>query len=131
MTRVLRFGVAGLIGFVVDAAVLHSLIAATGLNPYLARLPSFLAAATATWLINRYWAFADRRGDRLLREWLHYLLAMAGGGGVNYGVYSALLLGSELVRAWPVLGVAAGSLAGMVTNYLSSRWLIFRSPRAP
>lgn len=127
MKRLLRFGLAGTIGFAVDSLVLQLLIGPCGLNPYVARVPSFLAAATSTWMINRNWAFADRRNHGRLREWLRYLLAMLGGGAINYGSYALLIATVPLVRSWPVLGVAAGSLAGMCVNYLSSHWWIFRA----
>lgn len=127
MKRVLRFGLAGAIGFAVDALLLQLLIGPFGLDPYVARVPSFLAAATSTWLINRNWAFADRRAHGRLHEWLRYLLAMLAGGAVNYGCYALLIATLPLVRSWPVLGVAAGSLAGMAVNYLSSRFWIFRT----
>ncbi len=127
MTRFLRFGVSGVAGFLVDAGVLALLTAVAGLNPYLARLPSFLAAATTTWLINRYWTFADRRGKDRGREWRRYLLAMLVGGLVNYAVYALLVATVATVARWPVLGVAAGSLAGMMVNYLSSSRWIFRA----
>ena len=83
MTRLFRFAVGGVVGFVVDSGVLYVLIA-FGLNPYAARVPSFLAAATSTWLVNRYWTFADRRGARRSAEWTRYLAAMLAGGVVNY-----------------------------------------------
>jgi putative flippase GtrA len=47
---------------------------------------------------------------------------------VNYGVYAALVHAYPLVREWPVLGVAAGAGAGLVVNYLSSRFWVFRQP---
>lgn len=132
MTRLLRFAVVGVLGFLVDAGVLTLLVGPAGIDPYLARVPSFLAAATATWLCNRYWTFADRRGRERLAELRRWLLAMAGGGLVNYGVYAALLATVPAVQAWPVLGVAAGSLAGMLVNFAtSSRWIFPAGRPAP
>ncbi|MEQ1438718.1 GtrA family protein [Fontimonas sp. SYSU GA230001] len=124
--RLARFAVVGAIGFVVDAGVLHGLLAGLSLNPYLARVPSFLSAATVTWLLNRHWTFADRRGSARATEWGRYLLTMLGGGAVNYAVYAGLLATLPLVARWPVLGVAAGSLAGMMVNYLGADRWIFR-----
>lgn len=125
MKRPLRFALGGVLGFAVDSAVLHLLIAGTGLGPFAARVPSFLAAATATWLVGRYWTFADLRGAGRGREWRRWIAAMAIGGAVNYAVYAAAVAASATVRSWPVLGVAAGSLAGMVLNYLSARYWVF------
>lgn len=126
MTRLVRFAIGGVVGFIVDSGLLYVLIA-LGLNPYIARVPSFLCAATSTWLVNRYWTFADRRGMRRSAEWGRYLVAMLVGGAVNYATYAWLLSSSATVRAWPVLGVAAGSLVGMVVNYLSSHFWVFRA----
>jgi putative flippase GtrA len=123
--RPLRFALGGVLGFIVDSAVLHVLMAGAGLGPYAARVPSFLAAATCTWLVGRHWTFADLRGARRGREWRRWIAAMAIGGGLNYAVYAAAVAGSATVRGWPVLGVAAGSLAGMVVNYLTARWWVY------
>jgi putative flippase GtrA len=123
--RPLRFAVGGAIGFAVDAGVLHLLMAGAGMGPYAARIPSFLVAATSTWLVGRYWTFADLRGARRGREWRRWIVAMALGGAINYAVYAVAVAGSAAVHAWPVLGVAAGSLAGMVVNYLTARYWVF------
>lgn len=121
------FGIAGGIGFVVDAAVLYALVPALG--PFAARVASFLAAVLATWLVNRSLAFQSRRSDLNRKtEFGSYLLLMLGGGAVNYAVYSGLVLYSPLVREHLVLGVAAGSIAGMFINFALARFLLFRFP---
>ena len=135
MRSLLLFGVAGVLGLVVDAAVLYAL--APWLGWYAARVASFWAAASATWAFNRRLTFSDapapatRRG--VLRQYAHYLAAMLAGGAVNYAVYALTLARVPMPGINPGLKplacVALGSLAGMVVNYASSRWLIFR--RAP
>lgn len=125
MTRLLRFGVVGIIGFLVDAGILMLLTGPLDINPYLARVPSFILAATATWLCNRYWTFADRRGHQRLREWSRYMMAMLVGGLVNYSAFALSVATLDTVAAFPVIGVAIGSIAGMFVNYASSSRLIF------
>jgi putative flippase GtrA len=125
ITRLFRFAVGGVVGFIVDSSLLYAFMAA-GLGPYVARVPSFLCAATCTWLVNRYWTFADRRTTQRSVEWGRYIVAMIVGGGFNYAAYATLLSVSATARAWPVLGVAAGSIAGMGVNYLSSHYWVFR-----
>lgn len=119
------FCISGVIGFLVDAGVVQWLVVGAGQDPYLSRVVSFLCAMTATWLFNRRYTFTPR-SEPLWREWLRYFVAMLGGFAVNYAVYAGLVFAIPLVRAWPVLGVAAGSLAGLVVNYVSSRWWVFR-----
>lgn len=126
MPQFLLFCIGGVIGFVVDAGVLRLLISAFAANAYIARVFSFLCAATATWLFNRHQTFRGVRRYGLLGEWARYLAAMTGGFVVNYGTYALLYTFVELVRTYPELGVAAGSVAGLVVNYASSRWWIYR-----
>lgn len=122
-SSLLWFCVAGVVGLAVDVAVLVGV--REWLGPYAGRLVSFLAAATATWLLNRRLAFADRpAGVGLWGEYVRYLGLMAAGGLVNYGTYSALAwsLGQSALQL--ALFVAVGSLAGLAFNYLgASKWL--------
>ena len=127
----LRFGTVGAIGFVVDAGVLRLLLT-LGLGYYSGRAISFLAAATATWILNRSFTFrreSDWHGHPA-REWLAYLSLMALGGAVNYGIYALAVESAETVQRFPELGVALGSLGGMTINYWSAKVMIFeRRPR--
>lgn len=125
LRQIVLFAVAGVIGLVVDVAVLYATVGYIG--PFYGRAVSFLSAVFATWVVNRSLAFRERRSGLSRKgEFTAYLLMMLAGGTVNYGVYSALVLEVEIVNRHLFLGVAAGSLAGMVVNFLSSRFLLFR-----
>ncbi len=119
------FGVAGVVGFIVDTTVLYLLKDLMGV--YSARLISFLCAAQATWLFNRAITFRNRKsGHSTIKEFGFYLAMMSIGGSVNYAIYAFLISSYAAVAQQPVLGVAAGSIAGMVINLLTSRFIIFR-----
>lgn len=123
------YGVSGVIGFVADATVLYALKGSMGL--FAARAVSFLAAVLVTWIFNRAITFSHRQsGLKKGNEFAAYLLLMLVGGCVNYGVYAWLIMAYELVARHPILGVATGSLAGMLVNLASSRWLLFRSVKS-
>ncbi|MBU1361814.1 MAG: GtrA family protein [Gammaproteobacteria bacterium] len=123
----LLFAGVGVIGFGVDVGVLY--LAAPWLGWYAARLVSFIAAATATWALNRRITFANRSsGMSMGREYLSWLVTMLGGACVNYGVYVLTL--HWLDAAWaPAAGVALGSCAGLVVNFVVARYGVFG--RAP
>jgi putative flippase GtrA len=121
----LRFGIAGGIGFLVDVAVLYLALAA-GANFYLGRAISFLFAVVATWQVNRNFAFKASGSISLWQEWWRYLLAMLGGGVINYlcsAITVQMLPPGPMV---PMLGVAIGSIAGMAVNFVSSKMFVFR-----
>ncbi|MBL6455928.1 GtrA family protein [Belnapia sp. T6] len=122
-----RFGVVGVVGFLVDAGVLTAGIA-LGTGPWFGRVLSYVAAASTTYALNRAWTFrsAPRASGRAAaRQWALFLAVNLIGFVFNYGTYAALLATVPLVAAHPVLGVAAGSLAGMVANFFVTRRFVF------
>lgn len=126
--ELLRFGLVGIAGLLVDVGALYLL--GPLMDWYLARVLSFLLAAAATWALNRSFTFAaaapSTAGMRgLAREYLHYLAAVSGGAVVNYAVYVATLSAWDS-RLAPGLGVALGSLAGMVLNFTAAKHWVFR-----
>ncbi|MBU2963180.1 GtrA family protein [Citreicella sp. C3M06] len=118
------FLVAGGLGFVADAAVL-TLGTMAGLPPALARVPSFLVAVLLTWAVNRKLTFRTSAAPGV-REFLHYLAAMALGLGINYAVFVAVLAAAPLAQGWPVLALIPATAAGMIANFLSARHVLNR-----
>lgn len=124
------FGISGVIGLLVDIAVLYAIKGLLG--PYVGRLVSFFAAVLATWLVNRSVTFSQRpSGLSLMSEFVRYVVLMIGGGLVNYAVFAFLVYQFSAVNEQPVWGVAAGSIVGMGFNFLSSRKMIFRQSAKP
>lgn len=121
----LRFVMVGAAGFFVDAGALMVATTALGLGLYSGRVFSYLCAATFTWILNRRFTFA-KTDEVAVIQWLRFLGANALGGAVNYGVYAALVTFSAVAAATPVLGVAAGSAAGLIFNFLVSKYWVFR-----
>jgi putative flippase GtrA len=130
--QVLRFGMVGAVGFLVDAGLLHILLQ-LGLGYYGGRLVSFITAATATWILNRSFTFRRETPPAGTHpvprhpagEWLAYLGLMVIGGVVNYGTYAAAVELSEPVRRYPAIGVALGSIAGMAINFWTAKTMVF------
>lgn len=123
----LRFGVVGVAGFLVDAGVLTAMLWA-GIGPYAGRVVSYLAAASTTFALNRAWTFRSAARDApVAAQWGRFVLLNLIGFAANYGTYAALIAGTETVAAYPVIGVAAGSLAGMFLNFGLSRRYVFKA----
>lgn len=119
------FGVAGTIGFAVDVAVLYLLKGSLGV--YWARLISFIVASITTWFLNRHLSFKHKTSNKsALRELVHYFWMVSLGGMVNYGIYAASLSLISAVAAMPAIGVALGSLSGMLVNFLQLKFLMYR-----
>ncbi len=94
---------------------------------YLARIPSFLAAALASWLLNRRLTFHDRSsGHSRARELVLYSALMVPGALINMGVYALLVANKPSDALFPVLAAAAGTLCGMLVNLFASSLLLYR-----
>ena len=120
-----RFATAGLAGLLADVAVLYlALFLSAGV--VFGRVLSFLAAVWVTWQINRRYTFAGARIESPWRQFGRYLLAMLGGGLVNFLAYTAAVLLLPAHPLTPAAAVALGSLAGMGVNFTSSKLLVFR-----
>jgi len=123
----LRFAVVGVVGLGVDLAVLHVLAPLLGWHA--GRVVSFLAAASATWWLNRRFTFARRArahatARSIGREYARYIVSMLGGAAINYAIYALTLHLLDHPLA-PTLGVALGSLGGMFANFAAARYLVF------
>jgi putative flippase GtrA len=126
--ELLRFALSGVLGFCMDTLILYAGML-LGLGFHLARALSFVAAASFTWAFNRRVTFAGRAQapQPLFTQWLHYLAMMAAGGAVNYMVSAWIYANSELAVRWPVLAIAAGSVAGLLLNFATARAWVFRA----
>jgi putative flippase GtrA len=126
----LKFGAVGVAGLIVDLAVLAALHDTLGV--YGARAASFMAAATATWLLNRSFTFSGRTAElSLWREYTHYMGLMLGGGLINFGTYSLLAWQFSQAPLWLGLYTCAGSLAGMTVNFLGASQWLYRYKKNP
>jgi putative flippase GtrA len=120
-----RFGLVGIAGFAVDAAVL-ALALVLGAGVFWGRGISYVAAASCTWALNRRWTFRDRSSG-WAAQWARFLAVNALGGAVNYGVYAFLVLHHDGVSiVFPVFAAAVGSLCGLAFNFLLSKRMVFR-----
>lgn len=125
-TTPVRFALAGTVGFVVDAGVLYLLMAGAGLSPLVGRIGSFLCASFVAWRINRRYTFGAANATSRLLEWFRYFWASVAGALVNYLVFALLIMASPAMAHMPTLAVAAGSIAGMVINYVLYSRFVFR-----
>ena len=130
--EVALFAAGGVIGLIVDAGIVQLLVGVFGWNPYGARAPSFLLAATVTWWWHRHYSFAGRSSRRKVHaEWLHWIALMSIGAAVNYGVYALMLALVPSTQRWPAIAVAAGAGVAALINFSAARGVLFKHPETP
>lgn len=128
LRQFVSFSTVGFIGFFFDTATVYGTKTWVGL--YAAGLLGYLVAVTATWWFNRIWTFAAHPPTlSILRQWAAFVSANFVGFLLNRGVYTLLITFSPFCVRYPVLAIAAGIPAGLLSNFHLSRRLVFRAPQ--
>ncbi|MCP5367297.1 MAG: GtrA family protein [Hyphomicrobiales bacterium] len=123
--RAYRYLVVGGVGFAVDAGVLSALVHWGGWDPYTARVVSFLAAVTVTWLLHRSYSFVGLGRFSVRSEYVRFLGTQVVGAASNFLVYSALIFMVPWFGTYPVIPLAFGSAVGLLVNFVLSRLFVF------
>ena len=122
----MKFALAGLVGFAVDAAILHFGLK-DGLSPAFARAISILAAMQVTFLINGVLIFKCLTRDNWVRHWAAYMVTSGFGNFCSYMIFITLtsLHGSVLSKAW--IAFPASTFAAYLINFAGARLVVFRA----
>ncbi len=123
--RMLRFLIVGAIGYVVDAGLVALQVRLLGFGPYVSRGPSFLAAATVTWLLNRKHTFEGLERHSASTSYRRYVLAQVVGGVINLSVYAAAIARIAICARYPEIAVAFAAGFGLGVNYSLARLFVF------
>ncbi|MDD5585390.1 MAG: GtrA family protein [Alphaproteobacteria bacterium] len=122
----IKFGIVGVVGFAVDTAFLYLGIHALGLGRVAAGMFSFPFAVTVTWIGNRLFTFREIEHEPMAKQWAKFAVVCAVGIVFNRGTYSVLVSTIPFVYDYPVIGLLAGTAAGMFFNFFASKRLVFR-----
>lgn len=123
------FAIIGGIGFIVDGGILTFLNSVYGVELLPARLVSFSAAVTTTWLLNRNRTFADRKETRLIREWGRYAAVNSIGSLLNMGIFFWLVERYKMLAEVPLVPLGIAASVALIFNFFASKYIVFRYPQ--
>ena len=122
----LKFALVGAVGFVVDAGVLIVLFDILQLELAGSRIAAFVCAASANWILNRIYTFADRdRRGRKSLQWMRFVASAVISAIPNLGIFFLLMQVFPETTGYALLAMSCGILAGYFSNYQLSRWWVF------
>jgi putative flippase GtrA len=124
---VLRFGVVGALGFVVDGGLLWVLVS-NGANPFFARCLSFPAAVITTWWLNRVWTFANAAQASPRHQLNLYFVLQVVGAITNFAIFLVILSFIEPTALNALVALAVGAVVGMIINFVGSQRYVFKDP---
>lgn len=129
----LKFGVVGLLGYVIDVGLFNLLrlgVFGEGhfvQGPIGAKLVSVSVAVLATWFGNRYWTFREHRRRNVALELVEFSVVAIGGlliGLACLGV-SHYLLGFDNLVADNISGNVVGLVLGTTFRFLMYRFWVY------
>lgn len=119
----LKFAAVGVVGFIVDAFFLLLFSSFVSLN--MARVGAFWLAATTTWLGNRCFTFRSKSTQKK-EEWGKFMLAACVSFVPNWGSFWLLTTYISSSDQHVIIFMLPGILLGMITNFLFSRFWVFK-----
>jgi putative flippase GtrA len=123
------FVVAATVGFIIDAGVVTLLVRWLAWGPWQGRFVSFPLAVTATWWLNRRYAFRGTGGRDGRVEYAAYWAIQLAGATVNFGIYGLCLHFAPALAPFPFVPVAIGGLAAMLFNFAVAKSTVYRAAR--
>jgi putative flippase GtrA len=121
--QLVRFGLVGAIGFVVNLAVYALLVRWLGVDYRVASVASWLVAVVNNFVINRHWTF-DARAGRIHFQAVRFLLVSLAAEAVSLLILTALVEGADM-RKVPAQAIAV--LTATPLNFLGNKLWSFRA----
>jgi len=137
IAQLVRFGLVGGVGFIVDLGVFNLLRAtvfspdAVAHGPIYAKIVSTVLAIAVNWIGNRYWTFGDRKRPNIAREGLEFALVSGGGLVIGLGCLwiSHYVLGFTSVLADNISSNVIGLVLGTAFRFTFYRLWVFREEK--
>lgn len=135
--QLLKFGVVGGVGFVVDIAVFNLLllhpVAGIPAWPIAAKSVSTIAAIAVNWVGNRMWTFREHRRTDTVREGVEFLIASLVGSGVSLAclAFSHYVMQLTTTVDDNVSANVIGLILGSLVRFAAYRWWVFADTSAP
>lgn len=126
--QLVKFGLVGAIGSVVDFSVLIILKEQLLLNLYVANTFSFTAAVASNFLWNSIWTFRGSFRGRKRHRFIPFLLVSIIGLGINQGIlYLAHeSTGLDSYQYGYIVAKVAATVVVMIWNFFANKYWTFR-----
>jgi dolichol-phosphate mannosyltransferase len=129
LDQFLKFAITGGLGTITNLLIFFLCVDILGFNEIPVSVFCFLIAATQNYIINHKWSFArNTLSSKLtIKKWIFYILASLAGLLINISVMKLILI--KFTLPYKFIAQAVGIAAGMIVNFLFSKFLIFRKKR--
>jgi dolichol-phosphate mannosyltransferase len=125
-SEIIQFATVGGSGVVIDLFFFLALTYGARIDHQLSRAMSFFAAVSWNWYLNRWFTFVGGRDKKWGRQWIEFLATALVGFTINWGSYKLLTDYVPYLAQHHIVAFFLGILLGTGSNYMLSRWFVFR-----
>ncbi|WP_376785398.1 GtrA family protein [Pantoea piersonii] len=127
-SHLIKFLVVGAVGFFVDGSLLL-ILKHLGMSLTISRLFSFSIAVSCTWFLNKSWTFnvRDDNSKKNFKRHSLYIIFQCLGAIINFCVFVFLTKKSLIMQSFPLMPFSIASGLAMFFNYLTSKFIVFKS----
>ena len=128
--EILKFGITGGLGTITNLLIFFLLVDLGKLPEIPISIGCFIIAGTQNYFLNHLWSFKEYTVNTRvsLYKWAMFLFGSLVGLGVNILVMKLIIINFTL--PWKFIAQACGIAAGMVINFIISKFVIFRKKNA-
>jgi putative flippase GtrA len=119
--QLLKFGIVGVSGYLINLAVFDVLVNSLGVHHAIAAIGAFCVAVTNNFLWNRYWTFGPGKGHPAFQAARFFAVSLAS-LAINLAVLEALIAGA---RMGDLSAQAIAVAVAMPFNFLGNRLWTF------
>ena len=135
LKQFLKFGITGGFGAITNLLIFFILADMAGLPEVPVSIGCFFVAGTQNYILNHKWSFADitRDADRgksspTVKKWFIFLCSALAGLLINITVMKLIL--NNINIPYKFVAQACGIMAGMMVNFICSKFIVFSRPRS-
>ena len=121
--QLVRFGVVGTSGFIVNTAVFALLLHVVGLDYKIALPLAYLAGVINNFIWNSRWTFSDKKGTHPAVQATRFLVVSAFAFGADYGIVVAFVHWTSMEK---VLIQVIANILVIPVNFLGQKLWSFR-----
>ena len=121
-----KFGITGGLGTITNLLIFFLLADLLNFPEVPVSVFCFIVAGTQNYFLNHLWSFREETGKTpvSVKKWASFLFGSLVGLALNILVMKLILVNFEL--PWKFIAQACGIAAGMVINFIISKWIIFK-----
>ena len=126
LIRFLHFSCVGGLGFIADTSAVFAFVYGVDASPLWSRFPSWIIAVSVTYSFNLLFTFRNSKKTLFkkrhkIKRYFLYVSSQAIGGAINIAAYLVVV---SLFKTSILLAMVAGTLAGLVFNYLGASFVV-------